>query len=53
MADQERNWWGFALTLGYSGMMMARAVLDQRLGTLWRMHEEAFRQLGGVPAEIL
>jgi hypothetical protein len=33
--------------------MMAEAVLDQKLGTLLRMHEEAFRQLGGVPEEIL
>lgn len=45
--------WGFAFTLGYSRMMMAAAALDQKLGTLLRMHEEAFRQLGGVPAEIL
>ena len=33
--------------------MMAEAALDQTLGTLLRMHEEAFRQLGGVPEEIL
>ena len=33
--------------------MMAEAALDQKLGTLLRMHEEAFRQLGGVPQEIL
>ena len=32
---------------------MAEAALDQTLGTLLRMHEEAFRQLGGVPEEIL
>jgi transposase len=47
------NMWGFAFTLGYSRAMMAEAALDQTLGTLLRMHEEAFRQLGGVPAEIL
>jgi hypothetical protein len=34
-------------------MMMAEAALDQTLATLLRMHEEAFRQLGGVPEEIL
>lgn len=28
-------------------------AVDQKLGTLLRMHEEAFRQLGGVPTEIL
>jgi transposase len=53
VAGQEQKLWGFTLTLGYSRMMMAAAALDQKLGTLLRMHEEAFRQLGGVPAEIL
>jgi transposase len=53
VAGQERKLWGFAFTLGYSRMMMAAAALDQKLGTLLRMHEEAFQQLGGVPAEIL
>ena len=48
-----RQMWGFSFTLGYSRAMMAEAALDQRLGTLLRMHEEAFRQLGGVPEEIL
>jgi len=48
-----RNIWGFTFTLGYSRALMAEAALDQTLGTLLRMHEEAFRQLGGVPAEIL
>jgi transposase len=50
---QEHKLWGFTLTLGYSRMMMAEAALDQKLGTLLRMHEEAFRQLDGVPEEIL
>ena len=49
----ERQFWGFTFTLGYSRMMMAEAALNQKLGTLLRMHEEAFRQLGGVPEEIL
>ena len=40
-------------TLGYSRMIMAEATVDQKLGTLLRRHEEAFRQLGGVPEEIL
>jgi transposase len=44
---------GFTFTLGYSRTMMAEAALDQKLGTLLKMHEEAFRQLGGVPEEIL
>jgi transposase len=44
---------GFTFTLGYSRMMVAEATLDQKLGTLLRMHEEAFRQLGGIPEEVL
>jgi transposase len=50
---REHKLWGFTLTLGYSRVMMAEAALDQKLGTLLRMHEEAFRQLDGVPEEIL
>jgi len=50
---QERKLWGFTFTLGYSRVMMAEAAVDQKLGTLLRMHEEAFRQLDGVPEEIL
>ena len=49
----ERRLNGFTFTLGYSRTMMAEAALDQKLGTLLKMHEEAFRQLGGVPEEIL
>jgi transposase len=53
MEGEERKLWGFTFTLGYSRTMMAEAAVDQKLGTLLRMHEEAFRQLGGVPEEIL
>lgn len=53
MEGRQHQLWGFTFTLGYSRMMMAEASLDQKLGTLLRMHEEAFRQLGGVPEEIL
>ncbi|NNE17945.1 MAG: IS21 family transposase [Myxococcales bacterium] len=48
-----RKLWGFVFTLGHSRAMMAGAAPDQKLPTLLRMHEEAFRQLGGVPREIL
>jgi len=51
-SEDERQLWGFVFTLGYSRMMFAEAALDQKLGTLLRMHEEAFRRLG-VPQEIL
>lgn len=44
---------GFVFTLGYSRALMAEGALDQKLGTLLRLHEEAFRQLGGIPREIL
>jgi len=33
--------------------MWAQAALDQKLGTLLRMHEAAFREWGAVPEEIL
>lgn len=48
-----RKLWGFVFTLGYSRMMMAEGAVDQRLGTLFRMHERAFEEMGGVPEEIL
>lgn len=53
MNGEERKLNAFTFTLGYSRTMMAEAALDQKLGTLLKMHEEAFRQLGGVPEEIL
>jgi transposase len=36
--------WGFTITLGYSRRMWSQAALDQKLGTLLRMHEAAFRE---------
>ena len=50
---EDRMLWGFVITLGYSRRMMAEAATDQKLGTLLRMHESAFRQWGSVPEEIL
>jgi transposase len=50
---EDRRLWGFTITLGYSRRMMAEAATDQKLGTLLRMHESAFRQWGAVPEEIL
>ena len=50
---EEHALWGFAMTLGYSRRMMAEAATNQKLGTLLRMHETAFQELGGVPEEIL
>jgi transposase len=48
-----RKVWGFAITLGYSRRIMAEAAIDQKLGTLLRMHEAAFQHWNGVPQEIL
>jgi transposase len=44
---------GFVFTMGHSRALMAEAALAQKLGTLLRLHEEALRQLGGIPREIL
>src|SRR5712691_3311722 len=52
MAGQEQKLHGFTFTLGYSRRMVAEAALDQKLGTLLRLHEAAFQQIGGVPEEI-
>src|SRR2546427_132661 len=53
IAGQEQKLHGFTFTLGYSRRMVAEAALDQKLGTLLRLHEAAFQQIGGVPEEIL
>jgi transposase len=50
---QEQKLWAFTFTMGYSRRLMAEVAVDQKIGTLLRMHEEAFRQMGGVPEEIL
>ncbi|HEY2012921.1 MAG TPA: IS21 family transposase [Bryobacteraceae bacterium] len=52
-SGEEHMLWGFTMTLGYSRMMMAEAAIDQKLGTLLRMHEAAFEQWSSVPEEIL
>lgn len=49
----ERQLWVCTMTLGYSRMLFAEAALDQKLGTLLRMHEAAFQHWGGVPEELL
>jgi len=53
MGGEEWKLHGFTFTLGYSRRMVAEAALDQKLGTLLRLHEAAFQQIGGVPEEIL
>lgn len=43
----------FTFTLGYCRASVSIAAVDQKLGTLLRMHEGAFHQFGGFPKEIL
>jgi len=45
--------WGFVFTLGYSRALFCEVATDQKLGSLLRLHEEAFEFLGGIPHEIL
>jgi transposase len=43
----------FAMVLGYSRRLFARAYLDERLPTLLVAHQEAFAWFGGSPKELL
>ena len=45
-----RRPWVFRMTLGHSRHGYEEAVWDQKLETFLRLHERAFRDLGGVPA---
>ena len=47
-----RRPWVFRLTLGHSRHGYEEAVWDQQLETFLRLHERAFRDLGGVPVVI-
>jgi len=48
MGEQGQKLHGFTFTLDYSRRMVAEVALDQKLGTLLRLHEAAFQQIGGV-----
>jgi transposase len=47
-----RRPWVFRMTLGHSRHGYEEAVWDQTLETFLRLHERAFRDLGGVPRVI-
>jgi transposase len=47
-----RRPWVFRMTLGHSRHGYEEAVWDQKLETFLRLHERAFRDLGGVPTVI-
>jgi transposase len=49
---QWRRPWVFRMTLGHSRHGYEEAVWDQKLETFLRLHERAFRDLGGVPLVI-
>ena len=53
IGGDQRQVWCLAITLGYSRRIWVQAALDQKLGTLLRMHEEAFHDWGAIPEEIL
>lgn len=48
-----RRAWVFVMTLGHSRHMLAEIVFDQRVETWLRLHQECFRQLGGVPQVLV
>ena len=47
-----RRPWVFRMTLGHSRHGYEEAVWDQKLETFLRLHEHAFRDVGGVPTVI-
>jgi transposase len=47
-----RRPWVFRMTLGHSRHGYEEAVWDQKLATFLRLHERAFRDLGGVPMVV-
>jgi transposase len=49
---QWRRPWVFRMTLCHSRHGYEEAVWDQKLGTFLRLHENAFRDFGGVPRVI-
>ena len=47
-----RRPWVFRMTLGHSRHGYEEAVWDQKLETFLRLHERAFRDIGGVPRVV-
>ena len=47
-----RRPWVFRMTLGHSRHGYEEPVWDQKLETFLRLHERAFRDVGGVPAVV-
>ena len=48
-----RQTYAFVMVLGYSRLMWADVVFDQKVDTWLRLHAEAFDYLGGVPETIV
>lgn len=49
----QRKAWVFVMVLGYSRHQYVEYVFDQRAETWVKLHINAFKQLGGVPAEVV
>jgi len=52
-SGQLRKAWIFVAVLGYSRHMVVRIVFDQKVLTWLWLHQEVFRELGGVPAVVV
>lgn len=48
-----RKAWVFVAVLGYSRHMVVRLVFDQKTTTWLTLHDEVFRELGGVPKVVV
>ena len=52
LSGQWKRPWVFRMTLGCSRHGYEEAVWDQKIETFLRLHENAFRDLGGVPTVV-
>jgi transposase len=48
-----RKTWAFVAVLGHSRHMVVRLVFDQKTTTWLTLHDEVFRELGGVPKVVV
>lgn len=52
-AGRLRKAWVFVMVLGYSRLMFAKVVFDQKVETWLKLHVAAFAALGGVPGTLV
>jgi len=53
VSGKSRKTWVFAMTLGYSGLLYARLVFDQRADTWLDLHRRAFEFFGCSPRVLV